>query len=90
MQIHVFDTYATSSNGRIMHFDVILSEKDAAKALSCARDWLNSIGQEDASLVQGRCCYCHSEAQAPADIEAKLAERGYAIYALEGCPRSAS
>ncbi len=89
-QIHVYDTYATSHSGRIMHFDVILPEKDAAKALDCAREWLASIGEEKASVGQERCCYCHSEAQAPAAMAREIAERGYAIYRLEGCPRSAA
>lgn len=86
-QIHVFDTYATCSDGRIMHFDVILPEKDAGKALSYAREWLTEIGEADAALGQERCCYCHSEAQAPAEMENEFAKRGYAIYRMEGCPR---
>lgn len=85
-QIHIFDTYATSQTGRIMHFDVVMPEKDAAKALSYAREWLNSIGEEGASVSQERCCYCHSEGQAPAGIEAEIAAQGYAIYRMEGCP----
>ncbi len=87
-QIHVFDTYATAQKGRIMHFDVILPDKDPARALACARDWLKSIGEEDASLTQERCCYCHSENDAPQEIQSKIAEQGYAIYPLEGCPRN--
>lgn len=30
---HVFDTYAKTSKGRIMHFDVVLDEQDQQKAL---------------------------------------------------------
>ncbi|MCU0736523.1 MAG: DUF2024 family protein [Methylotetracoccus sp.] len=71
-----------------MHFDVILPEQNGAKALDCAREWLKSIGEEKASVGQERCCYCHSEAQAPADMAEDIAERGYAIYPMEGCPRS--
>jgi hypothetical protein len=78
-----FDTYATSQNGRIMHFDVILPEKDAAAALFRAREWLSI---EHASLSQERYCYCHREAQAPADIDKEIAERSYDIYRMEGLP----
>ena len=34
---HVFDTYAKTAQGRIMHFDVVLDEKNAAKALGTLR-----------------------------------------------------
>jgi Domain of unknown function (DUF2024) len=30
-QSHVFDTYAKTAQGRIMHFDVVLDAKDASK-----------------------------------------------------------
>lgn len=85
-QIHVFDTYATGRSGRIMHFDVVIPEKDAGKAMAFAREWLQSIGEEGASLTQERCCYCHSESRAPAAIESEIAAQGYAIYRMEGCP----
>jgi hypothetical protein len=85
-QIHVYDTYATSASGRIMHFDVVLPEKDAAKAAACARDWMDSIGETGAVLKDTACCYCHSEALAPAEMQAEVDARGYAIYKMEGCP----
>lgn len=85
-QIHVFDTYATRKNGRIMHFDVVLAERDDLKALASARQWLASLGEADADVSQERCCYCHSEELAPPDVEREISARGYAIYRLEGCP----
>ena len=88
-KIHVFDTYATRKNGRIMHFDVVLAERDDAKALASARQWLASLGETDAEVSQERCCYCHSEEQAPPQIEQEISDRGYAIYRLEGCPSAA-
>lgn len=84
-QSHVFDTYARTAKGRIMHFDVVLDEKDADQALRCARDWLASIGESDARVSQENCCFCHS-AEAPAEFRAEIDARGYAIYKLEGCP----
>ncbi|MFO1417716.1 MAG: DUF2024 family protein [Methylotetracoccus sp.] len=86
-EIHVFDTYATSSSGRIMHFDVILPERDPARAEACAREWLAAIGEGAAELKANACCYCHSEAGAPADMQAEIDRQGYAIYKMEGCPR---
>jgi hypothetical protein len=84
-QIHVFDTYAKSQTGRIMHFDVITPEKDPAKALAHARHWLESIGEKDATVNQENCCYCHSEPGAPEEMLKAIETNGYAIYKLEGC-----
>lgn len=85
--IHVFDTYARSPSGRILHFDVVIPDKDPTKALASARDWLRSIGEEDAVVNQENCCYCHSEQAAPTHMAKEIAARGYAIYKLEGCPK---
>lgn len=82
---HVFDTYAKTRKGRIMHFDVILDEQDAEKALRCAKEWLDSIGESDAEVSAKSCCFCHS-AEAPLPLRQEIDARGYAIYKLEGCP----
>lgn len=86
-QVHVFDTYAKSQTGRIIHFDVITAEKDPAKALAYARQWLQSIGEESATVSQENCCYCHSEQSAPDEMLKAIEAYGYAIYKLEGCPK---
>jgi hypothetical protein len=83
---HVFDTYAKTAKGRIMHFDVVLDEKDQEKALNYAKEWLQSIGHGDATVTQENCCFCHS-AEAPADLRQQIDTQGYAIYKLEGCPK---
>ena len=83
---HVFDTYAKTAKGRIMHFDVILDEKDADKAITCAKEWLSSIGEADAEVNHRNCVFCHS-APAPADLQEQINEQGYSIYKLEGCPK---
>lgn len=85
--IYVYDTYARSATGRIMHFDVVLPEQDTAKALAAARIWLASIGEPDAMVNPENCCYCHSEPAAPDAMQADIASRGFAIYKLEGCPK---
>lgn len=86
-QIHIFDTYARSPSGRILHFDVVVPDKDPARALAFAHDWLHSIGEENAVVNQENCCYCHSAQSAPADMAEEIEVRGYAIYKLEGCPK---
>jgi len=85
-QFHVFDTYAVSGNGRILHFDVVLSEKSQEKALAHARDWLAGIGESAASVRAESCCFCHRSVEAPEDVKRDVASQGYAIIKLEGCP----
>jgi hypothetical protein len=86
-QVHVFDTYARTQKGRILHFDVVIPEKDPALALTHAKDWLARIGEEGATVSQENCVYCHSETTAPDFIVEQIARRGYGIMKLEGCPR---
>jgi hypothetical protein len=83
---HVYDTYAKTANGKIMHFDVVLDVKDQNKALDFAKQWLLSIGYEDATVTQENCCFCHS-AEAPTELRKQIDAQGYAIYKLEGCPK---
>ena len=83
---HVFDTYAKTNTGKTMHFDVVIDEQDQQKALKCAKEWLQSIGEEDATVVAENCYFCHS-VEAPADLRQQIDSQGYAIYKLEGCPK---
>jgi len=83
---HVFDTYAKTAQGSIMHFDVVLDEKNAAKALGYAQTWLESIGVHDAVVKQENCVFCHS-AETPTELLKQIDSQGYAIHKLEGCPK---
>ncbi len=83
---HVFDTYVKTSKGMIMHFDVVLDDKDQQKALNSAQLWLQSIGEERATLTQENCVFCHSTGVSE-DLRKQIDQQGYAIYKLEGCPK---
>ena len=83
---HVFDTYAKTSKGKTMHFDVVLDEQDQKKALHYAKEWLKTLGQEDATVVPENCYFCHS-IEATAELRQQINDQGYAIYKLEGCTR---
>ena len=82
---HVYDTYAKTAKGRIMHFDVVLDSKDHDQALLYAKQWLTSIGEPEAIINQSNCIFCHS-AEAPPQIRQQIDKQGYAIMKLEGCP----
>lgn len=84
---HVFDTYAKTTKGRIIHFDVILKEQNQQKAIEYAKAWLSSVGIHEAIISSGNCYFCHSVAELPADLHEEVQVQGYAIYKLEGCPK---
>jgi len=84
---HIYDTYAKTAKGRIMHFNVVLDVQDPQQALDYAKAWLQSIGFADAMVTSENCCFCHSLDKLPADLRKQVDERGYGIYKLEGCPK---
>ncbi|MDD5461353.1 MAG: DUF2024 family protein [Methylococcales bacterium] len=83
---HVFDTYAKTEQGKIIHFDVVLNEQDQQKALNYAKQWLNSIGEKNATVTSENCYFCHS-LETPAELSQQIEAQGFAIYKLEGCPK---
>ncbi|SFI20942.1 DUF2024 family protein [Nitrosomonas sp. Nm34] len=84
MEIHVYDTYVRAKDGHIMHFDVFTSVKDEEKAVEYAKQWLASIGEEDAVVTNKECRFCHSQS-APDDVVEAINKDGYFIYKMEGC-----
>ena len=84
--IHVYDVWATSAAGRILHFDVLLPVQDDALALQSAKAWLTAIGEENASVSAQTCSFCHTEAAAPPAMAEDIQRQGYAIFKMEGCP----
>ena len=86
MKIDVFDSYAQTNDGQIMHFDVFVKSGTAKEqALLYGREWLKSIGETSASLDQSRCNFCHSQIANPAVQQAVKAD-GFYILEMEGCP----
>ena len=86
MKIDVYDTYAVSHAGQMLHFDVLLPH-DAGKeaALRYARAFLESIGEAPDALRSERCNFCHSEPAHPI-VEAAIVQTGHYILQMEGCP----
>jgi len=82
---HVYDTFAKSSKGRIMHFDVVLEQKNPDIALNSAKKWLATIGETNAVVNQENCVFCHS-AETSEELQQQINAQGYAIYTMEGCP----
>ena len=84
MQIHVYDTYVKAKDGHTMHFDVFTSMKDDKKAVEYAKQWLASIGDNDAVVTSKECSFCHSQS-APDHVVDEINENGFYIYKMEGC-----
>ncbi len=88
MQIDVYDSYAQSKNGHVIHFDVFVESGTAKeKAFEYGRFWLTEIDENAKELDQSRCNYCHSENANP-DVQDAIKKNGYYILQMEGCPNS--
>lgn len=86
MNVSVFDTYVRRSDGRVMHFDILVpdTEEDLTLIHGYGREYLKSKGQEGAILGSKECRFCHIE-RATADIIKSIEERGYYIIEMENC-----
>ena len=86
MNFHVFDSYVKANDGHTMHFDVITDKNDTEKAISFAKEWLKTIGEESVKVTTEECKFCHSESVSE-DIEIEIMTNGYFIVKIEGCPK---
>ena len=86
MQINIYDTYVRTPDGNQMHFDVLTPDLSPGKARKFATEWLGSIGLPDTEISLERCQFCHAENSATPEIEREIADRGYFILQMEGCP----
>ena len=85
MDFHVFDTYVKSKDGHTMHFDIITDKKETEKAISFAKSWLNSIGEDTAKITSEECKFCHTQSVHD-EIEVEIMTNGYFVSKMEGCP----
>jgi hypothetical protein len=85
MDFHVFDTYVKARDGHTIHFDVIMDKNENEKAISFAKEWLKSIGEESSTVTAKECKFCHTQS-VPEDMEIEIMTEGYSISKMEGCP----
>jgi hypothetical protein len=86
MKIDVFDTYAHTDAGKVLHFDVLMPNGSTQEsAIAHANSFLASIGVTQAKIKSLRCNFCHSE---PANdtMKQSIDTHGYFILQMEGCP----
>jgi len=87
MNFHVFDTYVKANDGHTIHFDVITDKNDSSTAITFAKEWLKTIGENNAVVTTEECKFCHSES-VPEDIEIEIMTNGYFIAKINGFPEN--
>lgn len=86
MNCDVFDTYVTSLNGRLMHFDIIVPSGTAREtAVAFGQKYLAEVGVEEGEVTAEQCRFCHVE-QATPQMQQAIEQKGYFILAMEGGP----
>ena len=86
MKIDVFDSYAKTMDGRLMHFDIFVPSGTSPEiALQHGKDWLKSLGENPIGLEQARCSFCHTEVANP-EVQRTVENKGFFILQMEGCP----
>jgi hypothetical protein len=89
MKVDVYDTCATSSNGSLLHFDVIVpSGTDRHLAFRFACDYAVDL-EPGIGMKQERCNFCHSENSSAAMLS-DIQRQGFYILPMEGCPKTRS
>lgn len=83
MNLHVFDTYARTFDGKKLHFDILLQKHDQGKAIDSANRFLSELGVEAQEIDSSSCQFCHSSAQYTKFIPA-VQEKGFVVIKLEG------
>ena len=84
LDFHVFDTYVKAKDGHTIHFDVITDTNDVQKAISFAKEWLKTIGEESSKVSTEECKFCHTQS-VPEDMEIEIMTNGYFISKMDGC-----
>jgi len=86
-KVAVWDTYVKSSNGAVLHFDIIVPDhlSDAAQIYAFGREYLSESGKVNLEITSRECQFCHIE-EPGAEILNSIAEKGYFILEMEEIP----
>ncbi len=86
MQVAVWDTYVTKTDGKIVHFDIIVSQDvvDEKVIYTFGKDYLQSKLQGSQELTTKECSFCHIE-KATKEMERSIQQKGYFIIEMENC-----
>lgn len=86
MKISVWDTYVKLDDGKMMHFDIIVSSNltDEKVIFSYGQEYLNLKHIKSSGITTNECRFCHIE-QATGEMIEQIQNRGYYILEMENC-----
>lgn len=86
MRVSVYDTYIRRSDGRIMHFDILVpaTERSLETVYEFGNEYLAEKQQAGQELTSSECQFCHVE-EAIAEIANSINDRGFYIIEMENC-----
>ncbi len=87
MKVAVWDTYVRSSNGSVLHFDIIVPEtlQDTGVIYDFGRQYLAAIGEPSSELSTEQCRLCHIE-EPTDDMLRAISEKGFYILEMDAIP----
>lgn len=90
MKVAIWDTYVLREDGKVMHFDILVSEKlkDEEKIFNFGRIYLKTKPFETKKLTTEECKFCHIEEikkKVKKNIFNEIKEKGYSIIEFENC-----
>jgi hypothetical protein len=86
MKVAVWDTYVKRTDGRTMHFDILVPDtlKNADTIYQYGHQYLKNKPVLASTLTTSECKFCHIE-QATPEVEASVNKNGYHIIELKHC-----
>ncbi|GAB3544323.1 DUF2024 family protein [Spirosoma fluminis] len=86
MQVSVYDTYVTRTDGAIMHFDILVPSALTSQATihEYGQAYLATKGQAGQPLTARECRFCHIE-EATEAMQESIASQGFHIIEMQGC-----
>lgn len=86
MQLAVWDTYIERTDGKTMHFDILVPSTltDEQTVIGFGRDYLRTKPFVTHLLSTHHCRFCHF-GKATEEIIDSIETKGYAILEMENC-----
>jgi len=86
MKVSVWDTYVKREGNKIMHFDILVSDKlkDEQIIFGYGKEYLKSKLFYTGELTSKECNFCHIE-QATDEVINQIKREGFFILEMENC-----
>ncbi|SEL50397.1 protein of unknown function [Aquimarina amphilecti] len=86
MKVSVWDTYVNRSDGKIMHFDILVPSNfnNEDKIFDFGKNYLKTKEFITKELTAKECNFCHIDV-APDIVVQEITEKGYSIIEIENC-----